>query len=40
LNTCRRPGLRVYLLDARTSERAGLRFAMCSLQPAERESSN
>jgi anti-anti-sigma factor len=34
------PGLRVYLLDARTSERAGLRFAMCSLQPAERESSN
>ena len=33
-------GLRVFLLAARSSQRAGLRFAMCSLQPAERESSN
>jgi anti-anti-sigma factor len=30
-------GLRVFLLAARTSQRAGLRFAMCSLQPAVRE---
>jgi anti-sigma B factor antagonist len=30
-------GLRVFLLAARTSRQAGLRFAMCSLQPAVRE---
>jgi anti-sigma B factor antagonist len=30
-------GLRVFLLAARASQRAGLRFAMCSLQPAVRE---
>jgi anti-sigma B factor antagonist len=30
-------GLRAFLLAARTSQRAGLRFAMCSLQPAVRE---
>jgi anti-sigma B factor antagonist len=30
-------GLRVFLLAARTSQRTGLRFAMCSLQPAVRE---
>jgi anti-anti-sigma factor len=30
-------GLRVFLLAARSSQRAGLRFAMCSLQPAVRE---
>jgi anti-anti-sigma factor len=33
-------GLRVFLLDARTSQRAGLRVEMCSLQPAVHESSN
>ena len=30
-------GLRVFLLAARTSQRAGFRFALCSLQPAVRE---
>jgi anti-sigma B factor antagonist len=30
-------GLRVFLLAARSSQRAGVRFAMCSLQPAVRE---
>jgi anti-sigma B factor antagonist len=30
-------GLRVFLLAARSSQRAGFRFAMCSLQPAVRE---
>jgi anti-sigma B factor antagonist len=30
-------GLRVFLLAARTAQRTGLRFAMCSLQPAVRE---
>jgi anti-anti-sigma factor len=30
-------GLRVFLLAARASQRAGIRFAMCSLQPAVRE---
>jgi len=30
-------GLRVFLLAARSSQRAGLRFAVCSLQPAVRE---
>ena len=30
-------GLRVFLLAARSSQRAGLRFAICSLQPAVRE---
>jgi anti-anti-sigma factor len=30
-------GLRVFLLAARTSQRAGLRFSMCALQPAVRE---
>jgi anti-anti-sigma factor len=30
-------GLRVFLLAARASQRAGLGFAMCSLQPAVRE---
>jgi anti-sigma B factor antagonist len=30
-------GLRVFLLAARTSQRTGLGFAMCSLQPAVRE---
>jgi anti-sigma B factor antagonist len=30
-------GLRVFLLAARTSQRAGLRFSICSLQPAVRE---
>jgi anti-sigma B factor antagonist len=30
-------GLRVFLLAARTAQRAGLRFAICSLQPAVRE---
>jgi anti-anti-sigma factor len=30
-------GLRVFLLAARSSQRAGLRFALCSLQPAVRE---
>lgn len=30
-------GLRVFLLAARASQRAGLAFAMCALQPAVRE---
>jgi anti-anti-sigma factor len=30
-------GLRVFLLAARTAQRGGVRFAMCSLQPAVRE---
>jgi anti-anti-sigma factor len=30
-------GLRVFLLAARTSQRTGLRFSICSLQPAVRE---
>lgn len=30
-------GLRVFLLAARNSQRAGIRFAMCSLHPAVRE---